>query len=85
MDHIAEEIVRSYEKATTLTPRTQKTPKTSGKVIEKHEGEPVKHEEYRSVLGKLMFYVTKISPEWSYACGPLARQMHNSDKKIEKQ
>ena len=72
MNYKAEEIVRSYEKATGLTPRTQKkTPEKQGEVLKKHEDAPVKHEEYRSVLGKLMFYMTKISPECSYTCGQL--------------
>ena len=34
-------------------------------------------EQYRSILGKLMFYVTKISPECSFATGQLAQHMHN--------
>ena len=77
MDDKAKEVIRSYEQATGLTPRIQKTPGKPGEVLTKHEGTPHKHADYRSVLGKLMFYVTKISPECSYACGQLARQMHN--------
>ena len=77
MDDKAAEIVSSYEKATGLTPRLQKTPGKPGEILGKHDGVAAKHEEYRSILGKLMFYVTKISPECSYACGQLARQMHN--------
>ncbi len=37
----------------------------------------MKHAEYRSILGKIMFYVTKIGPECGFACGQLARHMHN--------
>ena len=81
MQDKAEEIIRGYEKATGLTPRTQKTPGKPGEILEKHEGEAVKHSEYRSILGKLMFYVTKISPECSFACGQLARQMHSPGEK----
>ena len=77
MEDKAAEIISSYEKATGLTPRIQKTPGKPGEILTKNEGTAVKHEEYRSILGKLMFYVTKISPECSYACGQLARQMHN--------
>ena len=77
----AEEIIRSYEKATGLTPRIQRTPGKPREILDKHDGVPVKHSEYRSILGKLMFYVTKVSPECSFACGQLARQMHNPNKK----
>ena len=77
MEDKANEIIAAYEKATGLTPRVYKTPGKPHEVLEKHEGKAVKHSEYRSILGKLMFYVTKISPECSFACGQLARQMHN--------
>ena len=77
MEDKAEEVIKAYEKATGLTPRIQNTPGKPGEILEKHEGNPVKQPEYRSVLGKLMFYVTKLSPECSFACGQLARQMHN--------
>ena len=77
MEDKAEEIISSYEKATGRTPRVYKTPGKPHEVLEKHEGTAVRHSEYRSILGKLMFYVTKVSPECSFACGQLARQMHN--------
>lgn len=77
MNDKANEVIQSYEKATGHTPRRQKTPGKPGEVLVKNEGSVIKHDEYRSVLGKLMFYVTKSAPECSYACGQLARQMHN--------
>ena len=46
----------------------------------KNTESPVKHKEYCSILGKLMFYVSKIGPECSFVCGQLARQMHNPGK-----
>ena len=69
MNDKAEEIVRAFEKATGQTPRNQSTPGTPGQILTKNTGDPVQHEEYRSILGKIMFYVTKISPECSFACG----------------
>ena len=77
MEDKALEIIRSYEKATGLTPKAYKTPGKPGELLEKHEEDPVRHADYRSILGKLMFYVTKISLECSFSCGQLARQMHN--------
>ena len=76
MDDKAKEIIQAYQKATGKTPKSYKTPGKPGEILVKHDGDPVMHSEYRSILGKLMFYVTKISPECSYACGQLARQMH---------
>ena len=81
MEDKANKIIRSCEQATTgLTPRVQKTSGKLGEVLMKHEGEPEINSEYRTVLGKLIFYVTKVSPECSYACGQLACQIHNLNK-----
>ena len=77
MDDKAEEIIEAYEKLTGTIAKEFKAPGKPGEILEKHDGEPVMHSEYRSVLGKLMFYVTKVSPECSFSCGQLARQMHN--------
>ena len=77
MDDKASEIIKSFEEATCTIAKTYKTPGKPKELLEKHEGEPVMHSDYRSILGKLMFYVTKISPECSFSCGQLARQMHN--------
>ena len=80
MDDKANEIIRDYEKITGKTPRIQKTPGKPGEILERNQGESIKQTEYRSILGKVMFYVTKISPECSYACGQLARQMHSPNQ-----
>ena len=77
MDDKAKEIIDSYQKATGLTPKVHQTPGKPSEVLMKNNGQPVRHSDYRSILGKLMFYVTKIAPECSFACGQLARQMHN--------
>ena len=81
MQDKAEEIIKYYESSTGHTTRVQKTPGKPKETLEKHEGDPIKHKQYREILGKLMFYVTKISPECSYSCGQLARQMHNPGPK----
>ena len=65
MDDKAKEVIDAYEKVTGITPRIQKTPGKPGEILEKNEDKPIMHEQYRSVLGKLMFYVSKISPECS--------------------
>ena len=76
----ADEIVKAFEKATGRTPRVQSTPGIPGKVLSKNEEEPYQHDDYRSILGKAMFYVTKIAPECSFAINQLARHMHNPGK-----
>ena len=77
MDDKASEIIQAYEKATGTTPKSFKTPGKPGELLEKHKGNPINHSAYRSILGKIMFYTTKVGPECSFSCGQLARQMHN--------
>ena len=55
MSDKAEDIIRAYEKATGRTPRRYDTPGKPGEVLDKNEGEAVKHKEYRSLLDKIMF------------------------------
>ena len=80
MNDKAEEIIRAYEKVIGETPKTYKTPGKPGSMLKKNEEDPVKLDEYRSILGKVMFYMTKIGPECSFAVGQLARHMHNPGK-----
>ena len=77
MEDKANEVIEAYEKSTGITPKIQKTPGKPNEILERNEGSAVKHKQYRSILGKLMFYVSKISPECSFATGQLARNMHN--------
>jgi hypothetical protein len=49
------------------------TPGAPGTVLEKNEGKMVNIEGYRSLIGKLLFYGTKIAPECSFTNG----QKHN--------
>ena len=72
----AKEIINGFEKAKGYTPKTYSTPGKPGKVLKSNEEDIVMHKEYRSILGKIMFYMTKVSPEISFACGQLARHMH---------
>ena len=80
MSDKAEEIVNGYEKAVGRTAKVQSTPRKPGEVLTKNDGVPIMHKEYRSVLGKIMFYVNKVGPECSFSCGQLARQMHNPNE-----
>ena len=77
MDNKAGEIVASYEKVTGKTPKNYSSPGAPGSVLTKNQGETVNRDDYRSIIGKLMFYTTKIGPECAFAIGQLARHMQN--------
>ena len=80
MDDKAKEIVQAFEKARGHIPKKYSTPGKPSEVLKANVGEIVMHKEYRSILGKVMFYTTKVAPECSFACGQLARQMHRPGK-----
>ena len=57
--------------------RVYRAPGKPGDILKKNEKDVKMHGQYRSILGKIMFYVQKIAPECCFACGQLARHMHN--------
>ena len=77
MNDKADEIIDSYQKITGRTPKIYSTPGAPGTVLTKNEGTMVMLDEYRSMIGKLLFYGTKIAPECAFANGQLARHMQN--------
>ena len=77
MNDKAKEILTAYEKATGKTPKNYASPGAPGTVLKRNEEETIMRDEYRSIIGKLMFYTTKIGPECAFAIGQLARHMQN--------
>ena len=66
MNDKGKEIIEAYEKVTGRTPKDYSSPGAPGTVLKKNEGEMIKRDEYRSIIGKLMFYTTKIGPECAF-------------------
>ena len=77
MKRNAEEIISYYEKVTGTKAKIAKTPGSQNSVLEKNEEEVVMLDEYRSLVGKLLFYVVKVAPDCANAVRDLARQMSN--------
>ena len=70
-------MLRVIKKATGRTPEFQSTQEKPGEVLIKNVGEKNQHKDYRSIMGKIMFSVTKIDLECIFVCGQLARLMYN--------
>ena len=68
MPKMEQEIQDAYKNHTNREAREFKTPGYPGKTLQKHEGEPQDIDEYRSIIGKLLYYMTKVTPEMSNAC-----------------
>ena len=78
MPEMVKEIIQDYEKLDGV-PALKKfhTPGTPGKVLNKNEGEKVKQTEYRSLVGKLLYYMTKTCPEMANVCRELSSHFDN--------
>jgi Reverse transcriptase (RNA-dependent DNA polymerase) len=75
MKKLEEEIVKKFESVTERTARLVNTPGYPGKYLTKNEGDPVDIENYRSIVGKIMYYATKIAPDVCNAARELAQHL----------
>jgi hypothetical protein len=72
MPKLIEEIFANCKKATGKEAKLSSIPATPGKCLRKHEVQPVMLDEYRSLVGKIMYYTTRLAPELSNAARELA-------------
>jgi hypothetical protein len=77
MPHIIDEISTAFEKAMGRKAKPASTPGIPGKTMAKHEGEPFKIQQYRSITGKVMWYTTKVGPEVANAARDLTSHLSN--------
>ena len=77
MDEIAKSFIEKYESCTGKTAKIAPTPAYPHKVLSKNEGELIDIDNYRSLVGKLLFYIVKVGPECANAGRDLARHMSN--------
>ena len=80
MEKMRKDIVTKYEKATGMEARRYQSPGAPGSVLTKNEGEPIKLTEFRSILGSLLYFMTKIGPCLSNATRELSSHMSNPDQ-----
>ncbi len=53
------------------------TPGFPGTVLSKDTGETVMHKEYWSLVGKILYFVKKVSPICANACRELSQHLEN--------
>jgi hypothetical protein len=80
MPQLIKEIINKYETVTNKTVKTYTTPGTPGKTLLKHQGNPEDIDNYRSIVGKIMYLTTKLAPELSNAARELASHLSNPGK-----
>ena len=73
----ATDIVNTYESYIGKEVKEYDTPGTPGSVLGANDGVIVDLDKYRSLVGKVMFYSTKIGPKQANAVRDLSRHMSN--------
>ena len=74
----AEEIVEYYEKVTGEKAKLAKTPGFQNTVLSRNDREIIMLEEYRSLVGKLLYYTVKVGPDCANAVRDLTRHIMSS-------
>jgi hypothetical protein len=77
MPKMIEEISEKFEKARGKKAKVYATPGTPGKTLRKNEGAMLDLDAYRSIVGKIIYYATKIAPEICNAVRELAGNLSN--------
>ena len=72
-----QDIVDTYEAFIGTEVKVFDSPGAPNSVLDKNEGEVVDINMYRSLVGKIMFFVTKLGPKMCNAVRDLARHMSN--------
>jgi transposase InsO family protein len=80
MPQLINEIVKLYENTSGKPAKNFSTPGAPGKTLMKHQGEPKDLDQYRSLVGKIMYLTTKLAPELSNASRELASHLSNPNE-----
>ena len=77
MDKKVDGIVKSYEEYIKGKVKEYETPGKPHEYLDKHIGDPLDLDEYRSLVGKIMFFTTKLSLKTGSATRALSGHMMN--------
>ena len=72
-----DEIVSTFEKHVGRSVKETETPGYPNKFLSKNEGKTVSMTEYRSLVGKIMYLMTKTSPDLANPARELAQHLSN--------
>ena len=77
MTKLEDEIVESFETSVGKSVKEAVTPGYPNKFLSKNQGEPVRMTEYRSIVGKIMYLMTKLAPDLANPARELAQHLSN--------
>ena len=75
MPKMIEEIAETFERSVGRPAKAAPTPGFPGKMLAKYDGEPIRQSDYRSLTGKILYYMTKVGPELANAARDLSSHM----------
>ena len=75
MNQFALSIIKDYETFIQNKVKLSEVPASPGKYLLKNKGQIYQLEEYRSLIGKILYYTNKISPECANAVRELSKHM----------
>jgi hypothetical protein len=73
MPKMVNEISTAYEIAMRKKAKPAQIPGYPGNALSKNQGDPVMLDEYRSIVGKILYYTTKMAPDIGNATRELAK------------
>jgi len=77
MPKMIQDIKVKFEQATGKPAKTAPTPGFPHQMLRKNTGQVHRLDDYRSIVGKIMYYATKLAPEISNAARDLASHLSN--------
>jgi hypothetical protein len=77
MTKLEDEIVEAFETSTGKMVKETETPGYPNKFLSKNEGKPVKMTEYRSMVGKIMYLMTKLAQDLANPAREFAQHLLN--------
>jgi hypothetical protein len=77
MTRLEDKIVEAFRMSTGRMVLETETPGFPNKFLSKDEGESVKMTEYRSMVGKIMYLMTKLAPDLANPARELAQHLSN--------
>jgi hypothetical protein len=80
MPKMVDEISAAYENAKKEKARPAQTPGYPGKTLSKNEGDPVMLDEYKSIVGKILYCTTKMASDIGNAARELATHLSNPNE-----
>ena len=77
MDDFVMGMANDYKTTFGQFPKAATSPALPGTNLRKNEGTPLSHKEFRSIVGKLLYFVKKIGPVCANACRELSQHLEN--------